>query len=238
MWEEKALSVLSEEKTYSRDDLFQALKDVRPELREEAFRWILYNLLKEKKISKVGYNAYITSETGKLPQYKPLYSQKAKALINTLKASYPQLAFVVFESVLLNEFLNHQIAQNTIYVQVEKDVSFYIFEILKEECKKGVLYNPTRKEFDKYWISDCVVVLDLISQSPLSVESPHEMTIEKMLVDIIAEKSMSATYSQSEIPTIYDNAVNTYNVDVRKMNRYAGRRGKTTQIQEYIGRKE
>lgn len=28
----------------------------------------------------------------------------------------------VFESVLLNEFLNHQIAQNTVYVQVENSV--------------------------------------------------------------------------------------------------------------------
>ena len=48
------------------------------------------------------------------------------------------VSFVVFESVLLNEFLNHQIAQNTIYIQVERDLSSYIFNVLNisETCRK------------------------------------------------------------------------------------------------------
>ena len=40
-------------------------------------------------------------------------------MIETHEKQYPDLQFVVFESALFNEFLNHQIAQNTIYVQVE-----------------------------------------------------------------------------------------------------------------------
>ena len=79
------------------------------------------------------------------------------------------------------------------------------------------------------------MVLALISQAPLSQEKPHEITIEKMLVDIIAEKSMSAIFSPSEIPFIYENVMKSYQVDIRKMNRYAGRRGKASLIKEYVG---
>ena len=142
---------------------------------------------------------------------------------------------MVFESVLLNEFLNHQIAQNTIYVHVEKDVSSYIFDILQENNTGRVLYRPGIKDFDRYWKRDCVVVLDLISQSPLSQDRPHEITAEKMLVDIISEKSIAATFSPSEVPDVYENVMQSYQIDRRKMNRYAGRRGKASEVREYAG---
>ena len=142
---------------------------------------------------------------------------------------------MVFESVLLNEFLNHQIAQNTIYVQVEKDVSSYVFDNLQEEYSGSVLYRPGKSEFGRYWTRDCIVVLDLISQSPLSQDNPHEITAEKMLVDITAEKSISRTFSPSEIPFVFENVIRSYHVDRRKMNRYAGRRGKSSQVKKYAG---
>ena len=122
-----------------------------------------------------------------------------------------------------------------IYLQVEKDVSSYIFDNLQEEYAGSVLYRPGKKDFDRYWTRDCVVILDLISQAPLSQDKPHEITIEKMLVDIIAEKSISATFSPSEIPFVYENAMRSYQVNRRKMNRYAGRRGKAAQIKIYAG---
>ena len=233
MCTDNALSGLIDKKTYSRDDIFRVLLNEKPDLKEAEFRWMLYSLLQRKRIFKVGYDTYITSESERRPRYKPYYSEKARELDDMLKQSYPQTVYVVFESVLLNEFLNHQIAQNTIYLQVEKDVSSYVFENLKEEYTKSVLYNPSKREFARYWLKDCIVVSDLVSQSPLSAEDPHEMTIEKMLVDIIAEKSMASTFSPSEIPFIYENALSSYNVDIRKMNRYAGRRGKSSLIQEY-----
>ena len=76
--------------------------------------------------------------------------------------------------------------------------------------------------------------MDLISQAPVSKETPHEMTAEKMLVDIIAEKSMAAAFSPSELPFVYENILESYNVDRRRLNRYAGRRGKA-EIVQYAG---
>lgn len=235
MWVDQSILKLSNKMTYSRDDLFHIMQSDKTDLSDSAFRWTLYNLLKEQKLFKTGRDAYETVKPKDLPIYTPYYSEKASILMKKLSNQYPELEFVIFESVLLNEFLNHQIAQNTIYIQVEKDVSSYVFDRLHEEYAGNVLYKPGKSEFDKYWSKDCVVVLDLISQAPMSQNDPHEITLEKMLVDIISEKSISETFSPSEIPHIFEEAINSYKLDKRKMNRYAGRRGKTSQINKYIG---
>lgn len=235
MWIEQALLKLSNKTAYCRDDLLRIFLSEKKDLSDGAFRWTLYNLLQEQKIFKTDYDTYVIAKPQILPVYKPDYSDKSKTLKKLLEEKFTDLDFVIYESVLLNEFLNHLIAQNTIYVQVEKDVSSYIFDTLQEKYTRSVLYKPGKIDFDRYWTEDCIVVLDLISQAPLSQDAPHEIIAEKMLVDLIAEKSIAATFSPSELPFLFDNIMRSYQVDKRKMNRYAGRRGKTSQIKKYLG---
>ena len=234
MWIDQAMSKLSNEKSYHRDDLYQIFVTVKDDLTDSVFRWTLYKLLLEKHLFRTDYNTYVTKQPVVLPVYKPVYSDAAGHILNLLSEKYSELPFVVFESTLMNEFLNHQIAQNTIYVQVEKGVSSYIFDMMRQEYAGGVLYKPGRQDFDRYWTKDCIVVLDLISQSPLSQTAPHEMTAEKMLVDIIAEKSIAATFSPSELPFIFDHVLAGYQVERRRLHRYAGRRGKSSLIKKYM----
>ena len=233
---DSVLHELADHTAYSRKDLFQLLLQEKPDMTESAFRWTLYNMQQNQELYRVDYDAYMTGKPETLPKYHPLYTDKAKDVMNRICGRFPELNFVVLESVLLNEFLNHQIAQNTIYVQIEKDVSSYITDILQNEYGGIILHKPSKKEFDRYWMRDCIIVLDLISQSPLDTESPHEITAEKMMVDIVAEKSIEATFSPSELPFIFDNVISNYRIDMRRLNRYAGRRGKTEEIKKYMER--
>ena len=233
MWADSAISKMTDKTTYCRNDLVHILSSAKPDLSDSVFRWTLYNLLREKKLFRVDYDTYTTVKPKEQPMYRPYYSDKAKAVTKMLENRFPEMTFVVFESVLLNEFLNHQIAQNTIYIQVERDISSYIFDELREGYAGNVLYKPGTKEFNRYWAKDCVVVLDLITQAPLAQDRPHEITIEKLLVDLVGEKSIAATFSPSEIPSVYDEAMKRYRVDRHKLLRYAGRRGKTVEIKEY-----
>ena len=226
---------LSSGTVYSRDELYSALSLERNKLSDSTFRWILYHLLLEEKIFRIDYDAYVIDKPQMLPEYKPDYSDKAKTLMEELAVKYPHTPFVIFESTLMNEFLNHQIAQNTIYVQITKDISSYVFDNLQEEYPGRVLYRPNKGIFNTYWTKDCIVVLDLISQAPLSKDNPHDMTAEKMLVDIIAEKSIAATYSPAELPQIFENVRRNYRIDRHKISRYAGRRGKSSLVDAYVG---
>ena len=229
-----ALAMLKDDRTYTRNELIEVFRKENVELNDSTFRWVLYDLLLNSRLFRVGYDEYTISEQRVLPEYRPFYTEDALKIKSLLEEKYPELSFVMFESVVLNEFLNQQIAQNTVYVQVEKDLSSYIFDTLKQELGGMVLYKPNRTEFSRYWTRGCIVVLELISQAPLSPAQPHEITMEKMLVDIIADKSIEATYSTAELPDVFRNVRRNYRVDVKKMNRYAGRRGKAEIINRYM----
>ena len=236
MWTDHALQDLSNQKEYSRNELSKVFLREKPDLTDSAFRWTLYNLQQEQKLFRIDYDTYTRTKPKVLPEYHPLYTDKAKDVLNSLSLRFPELLdFVVFESVLLNEFLNHQIAQNTIYIQVDKDISSFVFDSLQEDFSGSILYKPDKKVFDRYWTRDCIVILDLISQAPLNLESPHEISAEKLLVDIVAEKSIAATFSPSELPFIYENIINSYRIDMRRLNRYAGRRGKAALVRKLAG---
>ena len=235
MWTDQAMLKLSDKESYNREVLYHVLRKEKPDLSKSAFRWTLYNLQQKNKIFRTGRDSYVTVKSELLPIYHPFYSNEAKRVAKEISLIHPEIPFVIFESVLLNEFLNHQIAQNTIYIQVQRDISSYVFDRLQDNHAGSVLYKPTKKEFDRYWTKDCIVILDLISQSPMSDESPHEITVEKLLVDMIAEKSIATTFSPAELPDIFQNVRESCRIDRHRLNRYAGRRGKTEQINIYMG---
>lgn len=235
MWPDHLLKKLSIDTCYSRKDLYRIFLEEKADLSESSFKWILYNLLRNKALFRAGFDEYTLCRPEQLPVYNPIYSDKAGNLIQILSSRFPKMEFVVSEASLLNEFLNHQIANNTIFIQMEKDASLFIFDILKYEYDEKILYKPNAKEFDIYWSPDCIIILDLISQAPLSHDSPHKILLEKMLVDIIAEKSIAAIFSQSELPDLFTSAMENYQIDKRKLTRYAGRRGKSAEIKKYAG---
>ena len=103
MWMEQTLLELSEENTYHRSELFDIFKKTKQNLSAGTFRWTLYRLLKEQKLFKTDYDTYVTKDPKKLPVYKAYYSDKSKSIMKLLEKKYPELNFVVFESVLLNE---------------------------------------------------------------------------------------------------------------------------------------
>ncbi len=235
MWTNQVLMNLPKQESYCREDLYRAFQKEKADLTESTFRWSLYTLQQEQLLFRESYDTYRTVKPISKPEYRPVYSERALAVQAVLEELAPRVDFVLFESVLLNEFLNHQIAQNTIFIQVEKDVSSYVFDLLMGQYPGKVLYKPKKADLDRYWTRDCVVVLDLVSQSPMCTEAAHCMVGEKLLVDILADKSIAGTFSPAETVEIYRSFQECYQVDRRKLNRYAGRRGKAELARKYMG---
>lgn len=96
----------------------------------------------------------------------PIYSDTAEGLIRLISEKYPYVQFTAFETVLMNEFLNHLIAQNTVFIQVEKESGIYVFRFLQEQGIRNVMYKPGKKDFNLYWSKDCVIVTDIDIISP------------------------------------------------------------------------
>ena len=64
-----------------------------------------------------------------------------------IEEQYPELDFRIFELVQLNEFVNHQIAHNVIFVSVESGLGAYVFDSLKERYTGKILLNPSVETF-------------------------------------------------------------------------------------------
>ncbi len=221
-------------RTYSHKSLVAILQREKPSLSTSAYCWAINVMLHDGMLSKKSYGEYSLSDGAKLPEYSPDYSEIAMDLINTISRRYPYVQFTIFETALLNDFLNHMVAQNTIFIQVEKDSSVFVFRFLQEAGYKNLMYKPSLKEFNLYWARDSIVVTDIISEAPMRTANPHTITLEKMLVDMYADKLISGTYSKAECQSVFENAQECYLLDRKRMLRYARRRNKEDAIRRFL----
>ncbi len=226
MKERYTLDGLSHSREYTRAELYGYLRNADDNLADSTFRWLLFSFLKAKLLFHVGFDRYSLDEPAIRSDYQPVYSDKADRIIEFLRGRYPDVEFVVFESSLMNEFLNQLIAKNTIFVQTEKDLSSFVFSTLHNEFRsESMMYNPTREEYRKYWVEDSIVVSDLVTQAPKNSRNPYEICLEKMLVDMVSDKNISRLYSRAELPSVLAAVRQNYRLDEKKLLRYAGRRG-------------
>ncbi len=236
MWYVDVIQKVDRNKIYSRRQIFEFLKESKPDYSFKSFDWVINSMVKEGLLIRMKRNAYkITMSDKNMPgYYVPTFNDKSLEIISKIQDRYPYIDFTCFESVQLNEFLNHLIARNTFFVMVEKDVSEFVFRFLQEEYS-DVLLRPNRSDWDSYWKPDCIVVLNQTTESPQNEKNKRAMSIEKMLVDIVAEKSFENLYSKSELKRIYETAYQRYIIDKTKMLRYARRRNKEKIVKEYLG---
>ncbi|MDO5392930.1 MAG: hypothetical protein Q4F24_17845 [Eubacteriales bacterium] len=234
MWYEEKLLAQPDDTIYTRKELFLILQEINPELSYNSFKWLLSELLSKKLIYRRGYDTYSRSKMKATQLYTPLYSQETQKLKAFLEEEYPLAEFCIFESFLLNEFLNHQIAQNTVIIQVEKDLGAFVFDFLEENSDKRVLYKPKQEEYMRYWTAGCIIIVDKISEAPNNKQNPHDMVLEKLLVDVFAEPMIRCLFSASEYPLIMETAMERYSLDEKKMMRYARRRNAADKLKKYM----
>ena len=233
-WYEATSKKLEAGHRYSHQELIKLLKNNYPQMRDSSYHWAVCGMLKSGSLTKIARNVYVVQNERKKPVYRPAYSDLAAKLISQVSDKYPSVHFTVFETALMNDFLNLLVAQNTVYIQMEKDVSIFVFRFLQELGYDHLIYKPNKDDYALYWKKDCIVVTDLISEAPLSASAPHEICLEKMLVDMYCDKLISSAYRKSEYPEMLKQAMKTYHIEPAKMMRYARRRGREDEIKKIL----
>ncbi len=233
-WGETLLSQMQPGRVYSHKALVGKCLSAKPDGSVGSLQWTLDALEKKGQLRHLGYDSYSLPMGLVKKSYEPSYSNLAYALIQLLAKEYPKVRFTVFETQLLNEYLNHLIAQNTIFLQVEKPSSAFVFRFLQDKSPTNVLYKPTKKDFDLYWSKDCVVITDLVSEAPFSKGKSREITLEKMLVDLLADKLIASTFSKAEYGDILEQAQGKYHLDEARLLRYASRRNRKREMMKYL----
>ena len=183
-------------------------------------------------------NQRVLHRRGTRSEYRPIYSDRAMQLIDILSQAYPHVSFTVFETTLMNEFLNHLVAQNTVFIQAEKESSIFLFRFLQEQGYRDLMYKPSGKDFSLYWTKDCIVISDLISEAPILGDAPHSICLEKLLVDMYTDKLISTTYSKAEFLDVLQMACSRYQLDKTKTLRYASRRNRGKEFTQLLDREK
>ncbi|WP_051205791.1 DUF6577 family protein [Butyrivibrio sp. FC2001] len=221
---------LDSEKDYSRRELYEYLCENVNGFSYNSFNWQMQKMLANGEVYRSGRNTYRIGRTYKR-DYSPQYSEQSEIIIDFMEKFFPDTEYSIFETTMLNEFLNHQIAKNTIFLYVEKELSEFVFRDTESMSKRTVLYKPRKDDLRRYWKADSVIVLDRISEAPRGKAHKYDTPLEKVFVDMLSDQSLMYMFSKSEYPEALRIAYEKYHLDNNKMFRYARRRGKLPEIQ-------
>lgn len=227
------MKILTNESFFDRKTLLNTMRACGEQISDALFKVRLQDLLRSGDIVRVGRNAYcIPKET--MYSYEYDYSDRAKEIADKIHTSFPYIEFTIFELVQMNEFVNHQLAHNIIFVSVEQDLENFVFDALKEEYPGKVLVNPTPNIYHQYWYSGMIVIEHLITEAPKDKKNAWASRLEKILVDIQTDPILLSSLSESEYPGIYEQCFEKYMIDESSLFRYAKRRGAEKKILEFI----
>ena len=221
---------------FTRKELLESFRMAGYMLSEASFYKKVEELVKNGQIIRVGRNVYSLPDDKRLT-YEYKYLELAEAVAQEIAQQYPYVNFSIFEFVQLNDFVNHLIAHNVIFLSVEAEIMDFVFETLRDKYPGKVLINSTVEIYHQYWSDNMIVLGELTTEAPKGRKASWHTRLEKMLVDIMAEPLLLASISRAEYPHIYEDAFDRYIVDENGLFRYASRRKVTKKIKELI-RKE
>ena len=233
----KYATVLNDIKTdvFCREDVLEAILKMNPDYNTKAFNRHFSKLLLYGGMECVGENSYIKVRAGKARKTY-LYSDPSAELSSTvllLDTEFPRAEFIVMETTMLNEFLNHQIAQSTIIVLVERMLMDTFFERLKEQSP-SVLFAPTTDDLLKYGRNGTVVVEKLSARYPKNPVQKRSFSIEKLSVDIFAERIIKDFINIDDCPLALEIIFKKYRINETRLFNYARERRVDVEIRTMI----
>jgi len=224
---------LAEKRSFNRQDLYQVFRESGCTDGEESMKKRLQKMLKSNAIARVGRNAYCVPAKG-MRRYEYKYSDLSCDAAELIIKKHPYLNFSIFELIQLNEFINHQLVHNIVFISIESDLMDFAFDSLKEAYPGKVLVNPTLDIYNKYWTDNMIVVTKMVTESPKDKEQKWHSRIEKILVDLMSVPILRESVSESEFPAIFDGVFSKYIVNESCLLRYAKRRSSEETLRKFI----
>lgn len=149
----------------------------------------------------------------------------ASKVLAEMSEKYGRMNYTLFELNWLNDFLNHLLGRNALFITVERPYAPFVFEFLNEQHGGDVLLDPPVEDFFRYVNDRMLLVVRKPSQGPVNRLMPHVAPPEQWLADILADERLSASFDGAELPQIFSAFTSRYAVNKSALLRYARRRG-------------
>jgi len=214
-------------------DIIAFYEQTEKNIKQTTINWRVHMLVKSGFMQRIGRGKFAFGET---KNYIPEISTETRKLFKKLKAEFPYANLCVWNTSILNEFMQHQPNHFFVLVHCGRTGSNNNLYSLRE-TKKSVFIAPTRDILDKYIVieKDVCIVNPLISEAPTqNILGIETATIEKILVDIFCDNVIFSTQQGAEMRTIFQAAFDKYTINQSKMLRYAARRKKKKELNEFV----
>lgn len=222
------------DKTFSRAQILETARGIDSAFKETQLKFYITSMLANNLIVRTGHGIYTKTDKTK-KSFSYMESITAKKVKELIRQEYPLINFCVWDLTILNEFVNHLIGHNHIFVEVEKDGLGFVYELLSEKLENKILITPTAKEIERYSTDNDVYLINSVSEAPIEAEG--NITLEKLIVDLFANKTLSMLISKGDYPHALEEIFDKYLINENKLLRYASRRGKKEEIVNFISEK-
>ncbi len=190
-------------------------------------------MVNEGVFQRIGKGKFRLGEGRK---YIPEISSVEKSVFKKLKKEFPYANFCIWNTSVINEFMQHQPNKFFLLVETDKETTSSAFYFLRE-IKKMVFIEPTKDILEKYIVNqtEVFVVKSLISEAPTqNINEVETASIEKILVDIFCDDVIFSAQQGAEKRTIFKEAFTKYTINQSKMLRYADRRRKKEELNQFV----
>jgi hypothetical protein len=236
--ENRLIEEFKNKEAFTREELFQFYHYFEPELKEGTFGWRIYDLKNRDIIKPLKRGLYVISYK---PKYKPDISHNLLKIAKQLSEKFDEVKHCVWDTIWINEFVQHQTSKSTLFIEVEKGFEESFFYALKDNLHRDVFLNPDEKAIDLYVAesNQSVIVKKLLTRAPLMKQTEKNVTfytpsLEKILVDLFAEESLFYYLQGGELMHIFENALSNYTINFTKLFSYAKRREREHEIKQFM----
>ena len=227
--ENKLIEEFKDKESFTREELFQFYRYFEPGLKEGTFGWRIYDLKNRNIIKPLKRGLYV------------IISPNLLNIAKQLSEKFDEVKHCVWETVWLNEFVQHQTSKSSMLIETEKGFEESLFYALKDNLHREVFLNPDEKAID-FYIAESnqpVIIKKLLTRAPLMKRTEKKVkfytpTLEKILVDLFAEERLFYYLQGGELMHIYENALSKYTINFTKLFSYAKRREREYDIKQFM----
>ncbi len=215
------------------EDLYRFYKSEEPEVKKSTVNWRIHELIRKGILQRTGKGKFIL---GKSVHYLPEISNKEIKINSIIKNKFPFVKYCIWNTSLLSEFLQHQLSFRFTVVEVEKDVLESVFFSIKERFN-STFKKPAKEILEEFIITrqNSIIINSFVSEAPIqNIKKVPTSSLEKLLVDLYCNKNLFYFLQGYELVNIYKNAFDKYTINRSKLLRYADRRRKKAEIDEFI----
>lgn len=142
----------------------------------------------------------------------------------------------MWDTQMLNDVAGSAVERYWIFVLVNKEEVDSMFDNMLDFSKQTFL-QPDNDTINRYLMAhnEAIIITPLISETPLyTIGEYTTLSIEALLVNVWMKYESLLQPIGFDIKVLYQQAFQKYNVNQSKLLRYAARRDKRKEINEFI----